>query len=256
MRVAVVGDMVCPIQCPRSPEVAALVTSLDPDYFLGLGDMLNNTADWSLYDAQWGALKPITYPLPGNHEYSADIDAYNEYWGDAAHAPLHYYSFDLGSWHVVALNGEVDTSSGSEQEQWFRADLAANPAACTVVVIHGPRWSSSLDHPSDPALQPLWGVAVGGHVDLWLAGHNHLYERFVALDADGLPYGEGTTQVTIGTGGRQLHRFGREPLIGEVVRDNETFGAGLLTLGDGTWDLVFEPIPGQTFTDSASGDCH
>ena len=150
----------------------------------------------------------------------------------------------------------MDTSRGSEQEQWFRADLAANPAACTVVVIHGPRWSSSLDHPSDPALQPLWGVAVGGHVDLWLAGHNHLYERFVALDADGLPYGEGTTQVTIGTGGRQLHRFGREPLIGEVVRDNETFGAGLLTLGDGTWDLVFEPIPGQTFTDSASGDCH
>ena len=95
--------------------------------------MLNNTADWSLYDAQWGALKPITYPLPGNHEYSADIDAYNEYWGDAAHAPLHYYSFDLGSWHVVALNGEVDTSIGSEQEQWFRADLAAHPAACTVV---------------------------------------------------------------------------------------------------------------------------
>ena len=127
-----------------------------------------------------GALKPITYPLPGNHEYSADIDAYNEYWGDAAHAPLHYYSFDLGSWHVVALNGEADTSAGSAQETWFREDLAAHPAACTVVLIHGPRWSSSRDHPSDPSLQALWGVAVGGHVDLWLSGHNHLYERFVA----------------------------------------------------------------------------
>ena len=256
MRVAVVGDMVCRIRCPRSPDVAALVTSLQPDALLGLGDMLNNTRDWSIYDAEWGALKGITYPLPGNHEYSADIDAYNEYWGDAAHAPLHYHSFDLGSWHVVALNGEVDTARGSAQETWFRADLAAHPAACTMVLIHGPRWSSSTDHPSDSNLQALWDDAVGGHVELWLSGHAHLYERFAALDSDGLPFDEGTTEFVIGTGGRQFHRFAREPLTGEIVRDNATYGVGLFTLGDGTWNMEFVPSPGQTFQDAASGTCH
>ncbi len=112
-----------------------------------------------------------------------------------------------------------------------------------------------ITHPTR-ACRRSGDAAVSAHVDLWLSGHNHLYERFVALDADGLPLEEGTTEVVIGTGGRQLHRFDREPLTGEVVRDNETFGIGLFTLGDGTWSMEFVPIPGQTFTDTASGTCH
>ena len=254
--VAVVGDMDCLLLCPRSPDVAALVGSLHPDAFLPPGDLLANTADWSVYDADWGALKAITYPVPGNHEYSAGIDAYDQYWGPAAHGPDHYYSFDLGSWHVVALNGEIDTAPGTAQETWFQVDLAAHPAVCTMVVIHGPRWSSSSDHPSDASLEALWDDAVGARVDLWLSGHAHLYERFAALDSDGLPFDEGTTQFVIGTGGRQLHRLAREPLTGEIVRDNDTFGAGLFRLGDGTWSMEFVPIPGQTFRDTASGTCH
>ena len=248
--------MDCRILCPRSSDVAALVASLHPDAFLPPGDLLNNTDDWSVYDADWGPLKAITYPVVGNHEYTAEIDAYDQYWGPAAHAPDHYYSFDLGSWHAVALNGEIDIASGSAQETWFRADLAAHPAACTLVLIHEPRWSSSTDHPSDARFQTLWDDAVGAHVDLWLSGHAHLYERFAALDSDGLPFAEGTTEFVIGTGGRQLHRLAREPLTGEIVRNNDTYGAGLFTLGDGTWSMEFEPIPGQTFQDAASGTCH
>ncbi len=254
--VAVVGDMDCRILCPRSPDVAALVGTLHPDAFLPPGDLLNNTSDWSVYEADWGGLKSVTYPVPGNHEYTAGIDAYDQYWGSAAHAPDHYYSFDLGSWHVVALNGELDTARGSAQEMWFAADLADHPAACTVVLIHGPRWSSSLDHPSDDTMQALWDDSVGAHVDLWLSGHAHLYERFGPLDSDGLPYDEGTTEFVIGTGGRQLHRFSREALPGEIVRDNDTYGTGLFTLGDGAWSMEFVPIPGQTFRDAASGTCH
>ena len=244
-----------PYPLPHDADVAALVGSLHPDAFLPPGDLLNNTADWSVYDADWGGLKSVTYPVPGNHEYTAGIDAYDQYWGPG-HAPDHYYSLDLGSWHIVALNGELDTARGSAQEMWFAADLADHPAACTVVLIHGPRWSSSLDHPSDDTLQALWDDSVGGHVDLWLSGHAHLYERFGALDSDGLPYDEGTTEFVIGTGGRQLHRFGREALSGEIVRDNDTYGTGLFTLGEGAWSMEFVPIPGQTFRDAASGTCH
>jgi hypothetical protein len=254
--VAVVGDMDCRILCPRSTDVAALVESLQPDAFLPPGDLLNNTPDWSVYDADWGALKAVTYPVPGNHEYTASIDAYDQYWGTAAHAPDHTYSFDMGSWHIVGLNSELDGTRGSPQETWFQADLADHPAECTLVFIHDLRWSSSTDHPSDPAMEALWDDAVGAKVELWLSGHAHLYERFAALDSDGLPYDEGTTEFVIGTGGRQLHRFAREALAGEIVRNNETYGAGLFTLDDGTWSMTFHPIPGQTFQDAASGTCH
>ncbi len=255
-RVAVVGDMVCPLLCHPSDDVATLVEGMQPNALLVPGDLLNNTANWNSYEEDWGALKPITYPVPGNHEYSAGINAYADYWGAAAHPPDFYFSFDLGSWHVVALNGELDVAAGSPEETWFRADLAAHPALCTAVLIHEPRWSSSTDHPSDPTKQALWADSVAAGVELWFAGHNHLYERFAALDADGNPAADGTTEFVIGTGGRQLYNFADAPLPGELVRDNHTFGAGLFTLGNGQWSMTFQPIPGQGFTDSASGTCH
>ena len=254
--VAVVGDMACPLLCAESADVAALVKARHPVALFALGDLLANTRDWSVYDTEWGALKAVTHPVPGNHEYSSSIDAYNQYWGSAAHPPEDYYSFDLGSWHVVALNGEIDNSLGSAEETWFRADLAAHPALCTAVIIHEPRWSSAEEHPSDPAKEALWDDAVGAHVDLWFAGHNHLYERFAALDSDGLPYADGTTEMVIGTGGRQLYNLAATPLPGEAVRDDHTHGAGFFSLGAGAWSMTFAPVPGETFTDSASGTCH
>jgi hypothetical protein len=41
-----------------------------------------------------------------------------------------------------------------------------------------------------------------------------------------------------------------------MIRDNDTYGAGLFSLADGTPSMEFVPIPGQTFRDAASGVCH
>ena len=65
-----------------------------------------------------------------------------------------YYSFDLGAWHIVALNSEIDNNPGSEQDLWLRADLAAHPNVCTLAYWHKPRWSSG-DHGSG-ASAPLF----------------------------------------------------------------------------------------------------
>ena len=100
------------------------------------------------YDPTWGRAKARTHPAPGNHEYNtAGATGYYGYFGAAAGDPeTGYYSYDLGSWHLIALNSNCSAiggcGAGSPQEQWLRADLAAHPTDCTLAYWHHPRFSS------------------------------------------------------------------------------------------------------------------
>lgn len=52
-----------------------------------------------------------------------------------------YYSFDLGGWHIVALNSGCSFSSGCSrgpQERWLVADLAADSNRCSLSFSHQP----------------------------------------------------------------------------------------------------------------------
>src|SRR5579872_5363265 len=97
------------------------------------------------YDKTWGAFKSRTRPVPGNHEFhSAGSTPYFNYFGAAAGDPAKgYYSYELGAWHIVALNGECKDIGGcqasSPEETWLREDLRAHPAACTLAYWHEPR---------------------------------------------------------------------------------------------------------------------
>ena len=55
-----------------------------------------------------------------------------------------YYSYDLGTWHLIVINSNCaqvgGCHAGSPQEQWLRQDLAAHPAPCTVAMWHHPRY--------------------------------------------------------------------------------------------------------------------
>jgi hypothetical protein len=79
------------------------------------------------FDPTWGVEKARLRPAPGNHDYNtANTAGYFGYFGAAAGPTARgYYSFDIGDWHIVSLNSNIDASTGSEQEQWLRADLAA-----------------------------------------------------------------------------------------------------------------------------------
>jgi hypothetical protein len=88
------------------------------------------------YDPSRGRHKSRTRPVVGNHEYGTPGAAgYFGYFGAAAgKAGEGWYSYDLGTWHVVVLNsncGAVSCAVGSAQERWLRADLAASSAPCT-----------------------------------------------------------------------------------------------------------------------------
>ncbi len=62
---------------------------------------------------------------------------YYAYFGKAAGTPgLGYYSYNLGSWHIVGLNSNCDVigcGKNSYQVQWLRQDLRTRPCApcCT-----------------------------------------------------------------------------------------------------------------------------
>src|SRR5207247_2422840 len=95
------------------------------------------------YEQSWGKEKTRTRPALGNHEYDTSPTAadYFTYFGAAAGDPATgYYSYDLGAWHIVVLNSYVSMSVGSAQEQWLRANLAADPQHCTLAYWHYPRF--------------------------------------------------------------------------------------------------------------------
>jgi hypothetical protein len=230
-----------------------------------LGDIAyeNGTADnfQSCYDPAWGKFKSVTRPTPGNHEYmTAAAAPYYQYFGArAGDAGKGYYSYDLGSWHVVVLNANTDfvpVAASSAQGQWLAADLAAHPNACTLAYWHQPRFSSGLEHGNDPKVQPLWDALYAAGADLVLNGHDHDYERFAPQDPSGArDDARGITEFVVGTGGRSLYPVGtRKP--NSIVFDNSTYGVLRLTLREGGYDYAFVPAAGGHAIESGSGTCH
>jgi acid phosphatase type 7 len=211
------------------------------------------------YEPNWGRHKARTRPSPGNHDYNtAGAADYYAYFGSTAGpAGLGYYSYDLGAWHIISLNSEVDMSAGSVEETWLRADLAASSKQCTLAYWHKPRFSSGTKHGSMVEAQPLWQALYDYHAELVINGHEHNYERFAPQTPTGSADStNGIREIVAGTGGKD-----NDNDLGTVLPNSELFngltsGVLKLTLGPGTYTWEFIPIAGLTFTDSGSGTCH
>jgi len=249
----------------RMGETARLIEVRHVDAVLALGDEQYQSArtdDFARgYDLTWGALKSITYPTPGNHEYyTPDAAGYFGYFGArAGGAGRGYYSFDLGAWHLISLNGNCDQiagcDSGSPQERWLRADLAGEKRGCTLAYWHQPRFSSGGHH-SDVRYTAFWNDLYAAGADVVLGGHDHDYERFAPQTADGKPdAARGIREFVVGTGGKSHDLFSWTAGNSEI-RNWTTYGALFVTLHPGGYDWDFTPIPGETFTDRGSGRCH
>ena len=218
------------------------------------------------YGPAWGRFKERTRPTLGNHEYvNPTAHGYFEYWGaQAGPTGKGYYSFDLGGWHIVALNtncyarGLGGCGAGSPQETWLEADLASHPNACIVAYGHHTLFSSGFfkRHALHRELKQLWQDLYAAHADLVLAGHEHSYERFAAQDPDGKADPEhGIREIVVGTGGRSHTLLGPVTPNSEV-RNWDTFGVLKLTLLPGKYMWEFIPVEGRAFRDSGSGVCH
>jgi hypothetical protein len=207
------------------------------------------------YAPTWGRHKSRTKPVPGNHDYHVSGAAgYFDYFGAAAgDRSKGYYSYNLGAWHIIALNSEIAQSSGSAQEQWLKADLAADQSMCTLAYWHKPRFSSG-QHGNIAASQPLWQALYNDGADVVLNGHDHTYERFAPQNPNAQADPKGIREFVVGTGGAGLYPFPNIQPNSEV-RNNTTYGVLKLTLHSTSYNWQFVPIAGQNFTDSGSSNC-
>ncbi len=235
------------------------------DAVLGLGDAQYCCGDLDAfkasYDRTWGRLKQITYPVAGNHEYDTrGATGYFDYFGERAGPRGEgYYSFDLGTWHFIALNSECGQvggcDAGSPQGRWLKADLEAHGTSCTLAFWHRPMFSSG-PHGNDQSYRAFWHLLYEAGVDVILNAHDHIYERFAPQTPAGvLDRSRGIRQFTVGTGGGSHYMIVSAQPNSEV-RDNTAYGILRMTLRAASYDWVFMPAPPGTFTDSGSGACH
>ena len=246
-------------------EATAKLLDQIPGTVMAVGDLAypdGSKENFVCYDKTWGRAKSRTRPSPGNHEFHASGAApYFDYFGVLAGEPkTGYYSYDLGSWHIVVLNSECKDvggcESGSPQQRWLRADLASHPVACTLAYWHKPLFSSGSAHGNDLAMKPLWDALYDANADVVVNGHDHDYERFAPQTPDGVSDAvRGIREFVVGTGGKNLRPFGTAKPNSEV-RDFSAFGVLKLILKPNGYDWQFIPEEGKTFTDSGSGVCH
>ncbi len=268
------GDIICDSLLTTSAgcqqmAVSQLLVDRQPDAALVLGDLCHtpsaNCFD-NYYDPSWGRLFSITEPITGNHEYLvAGALYYFDYWngigitqGRAGARGQGYYSFDLGAWHLIALNSQCGDAggcnSGSPQYAWLQKDLQDHPNTCTLAYYHIPVFSSGGR--AEANMKQIYALLYNSNVDVVLDGHDHIYERFAPQDPNGLADpARGIWEFIVGTGGAN-HTSIATVQPNSEVRNATTFGALKLTLHADRYDWQFVPMAGSTFTDSGTSLCH
>lgn len=252
---------------------------VNPNAILLLGDNQYESgelADWlGYFDPSWGRAINKEYPAIGNHEYDdpaggakGTFDYFESKFGGPGNTSKRpgarnqgYYSFDIGTWHLIALNTQCTPaggcSAGSPQEKWLRQDLAAHSNKCILAFYHIPLYSSGGR--ANQNSHDLWQALYDYHADVILTGHDHSYERFAPMDANSnLDAANGIVSFVVGTGGREFTTFVLNA-PNSVIRNNNTMGVLKMTLHPSSYDFQFirANFSGNgTFTDSGSGQCH
>jgi len=220
-----------------------------------------NSQFTNCYSPTWGRHKSRTRPAAGNHDYlTSNASGYFGYFGTLAGSSTKgYYSYNRGAWHILVINSNCSfvggCQAGSPQEQWVRADLAANPTFCTLAYWHHPRFSSG-PHGNATMMQAIWQALYDYNAEVVITGHDHVYERFAPQNASGgLDTVRGVREFVVGTGGRS-HYAWQTIKPNSEVRNNTVFGVLKLTLKPASYSWEFIPELGKTFRDTGATACH
>ena len=212
------------------------------------------------YGPTWGRFLARTRPAPGNHDWAkGDLAGYRAYFGAAAGpAGVSWYSYDLGTWHIVVLDSDCTQAKGcgpdSAQGRWLAADLKASSARCTMAIWHHPRFSSGF-HGNDRNVAPFWDALYTAGADVIVNGHDHDYERFAPQDPDGNEdRARGIREFVVGTGGADLRPF-LIPDRNSELRLAVSHGIIRFTLHPGAYEWQFIPTTGDV-RDAGKANCH
>lgn len=271
-----------PEQAKYAEATARLLEAVPDALVFTAGDHAYQDGTWAefidCYDRYWGrrGIKERTLPAPGNHDYGntrrpREASAYFRYFGAAAANPgtegPGYYSLDLGGWHIVSLNSDIEmrlrrdlslsredeallAAEVARQREWLEADLAAalgKQTKCILAIWHHPRFTRAPRGDNTPTAK-LWELLSAANADLVVNGHEHIYETFAPRNASGAYDTGGIREIVAGTGGAG----GGSGRTAAAYH----FGVLKLTLGTDAYAWEFLGVPGDSLTDSGSASCN
>jgi hypothetical protein len=171
-----------------------------------------------------------------------------------------WYSYNIGSWHLISLNIECETQPGgcsnssgtwlAAETEWLKNDLAANHSACTLAYWHQPTYSAA-DSLTEEGITAgtWWQLLYDAGADLVLNGHDHLYARYAPIR----PYFDATDTSVTGVTGTWLGtsdpiRGIREFIVGTGGETLDTVVSAPTSSTD--WDGMFN----QQFLQAGTGN--
>jgi acid phosphatase type 7 len=282
--IAAAGDIACGYSNPRYERglgtfnscqqlwTSNLLASRPLSAVLPLGDLQYDESGSldgfaAAYEPTWGRWRAISHPVIGNHEYDDALGAqgYWDYWngigvpdGPAGVRGRGWYSFNLGSWHLVALNSNcefVACGGSSRQQRWLRSDLEDHARRCVLAYMHHPHFSSGL-YEERAHTRGLWKALYRGGADVVLNGHDHLYERFAPQRPSGIvDHKRGVTQFTVGTGGYFLFPVGLPRVPHSQFAQSQSFGVLFMRLAVKRYGWSFVDVSGVPI-DRGKRRCH
>ena len=122
--------------------------------------------------------------------------------------PNDYYKVSKGPVDFFVLNTTFFVRS-PEQRAWIERELAFSNAKWKIVIGHHPLYSSGRNGNTEGTREVLEPLLIKHKADLYLAGHDHNYERFAPI--------QGVRHVVSGGGGSYLYNF-KETQPGSMVR--------------------------------------
>ena len=263
VRFAVIGDIGGSVPGEPRPEIVAeLVNRLkawNPDFIVTVGD--NNHTAGTDYDANvgqhfheyignykgtYGAGSPTNrfFPALGNHDYSAGITAYLNYFTLPGNE--RYYDFTAGAAHFFIINsqsGEPDGTTGtSQQAQWLQGAMSQSTAPWNFVFLHNSPYTSSARYGGTTGMR--WSYRAWG-ADSVFSGHVHVCER---LFVDGLRY------FVAGVFGETVSGF-NTPVPGSEFRYGNDYGFMVVDVGGTSTTFRFVNLAGavvEAYTQSVA----
>jgi hypothetical protein len=278
-------------------ESQKALIAANPEYVFVLGDnthheagQISTLADYqNCYDPTWGRFKDKTFAAVGTYDrdtlgltrgFSPGADAY--FGPERVGSPgQNWYSFDIGSWHVIVLNviwpggnnAPVRYNGGSDQLDWLVDDLRANRhKKCTIALWHDPMWmSSNTAGTGGYRVQDIRGVWIQLYnygADVVVNGGLHIYERFAPMRYNGA-YGLEYSPPFVADASYGIRQFtsglaGDGPTTAGAVSNTHPLseyrrgGNGFLklTLGDGEYRWEFVNTKYSHIDDRGVGKCH
>jgi hypothetical protein len=170
-------------------KVAASAAARKPMFCAFSGDMVNRGTEDYLWDyelfspaKEFFATIPF-YAVIGNHEDGAPL------FNRILPTPNNTRTYDqqIGSVHLIAIDGEEDWAKESKNVQWLESVLAKTDAKFIFLFSHFPAWTSSRhggienglpkERPVREAQTVVVPLMAKYNAAAMVAGHDHCYER-------------------------------------------------------------------------------